>query len=109
MFNWLLEPLTYGFMQRGLAASVMVGVLCAVVGCYVVLRGMAFLGDALAHAILPGVALAYLLKGNLMLGALIAAVVVGLGIGYAFPAGQNPGRHGHRHPASRRRSPWAWR
>jgi ABC-type Mn2+/Zn2+ transport system permease subunit len=47
----------------------------------VVLRGMAFLGDALAHAILPGVALAYLLKGNLMLGALIAAVVVGLGIG----------------------------
>jgi len=56
-------------------------VLCAVVGCYVVLRGMAFLGDALAHAILPGVALAYLLKGNLMLGALIAAVVVGLGIG----------------------------
>ena len=81
MFDWLLEPLTYGFMQRGLAASVMVGVLCAVVGCYVVLRGMAFLGDALAHAILPGVALAYLLKGNLMLGALIAAVVVGLGIG----------------------------
>jgi manganese/iron transport system permease protein len=81
MLNWLLEPLTYGFMQRGLAASVMVGVLCAVVGCYVVLRGMAFLGDALAHAILPGVALAYLLKGNLMLGALIAAVVVGLGIG----------------------------
>jgi manganese/iron transport system permease protein len=81
MLNWLLEPLTYGFMQRGLAASMMVGVLCAVVGCYVVLRGMAFLGDALAHAILPGVALAYLLKGNLMLGALIAAVVVGLGIG----------------------------
>jgi manganese/iron transport system permease protein len=81
MLNWLLEPLTYGFMQRGLTASVMVGVLCAVVGCYVVLRGMAFLGDALAHAILPGVALAYLLKGNLMVGALIAAVVVGLGIG----------------------------
>jgi manganese/iron transport system permease protein len=81
MLDWLLEPLAYGFMQRGLAASLMVGVLCAVVGCYVVLRGMAFLGDALAHAILPGVALAYLLKGNLMVGALIAAVVVGLGIG----------------------------
>jgi ABC-type Mn2+/Zn2+ transport system permease subunit len=47
----------------------------------VVLRGMAFLGDALAHAILPGVALAYLLKGNLLVGALIAAIVVGLGIG----------------------------
>jgi manganese/iron transport system permease protein len=78
---WLLDPLTYGFMQRGLAASVMVGILCAVVGCYVVLRGMAFLGDALAHAILPGVALAYLLKGNLLVGALVAAVVVALAIG----------------------------
>jgi manganese/iron transport system permease protein len=58
-----------------------VGVLCAVVGCYVVLRGMAFLGDALAHAILPGVAIAYLFNGNLLLGALIAAVVVALLIG----------------------------
>jgi len=56
-------------------------VLCAVVGCYVVLRGMAFLGDALAHAILPGVAIAYLLEGSLLLGALIAAVVVALLIG----------------------------
>jgi ABC-type Mn2+/Zn2+ transport system permease subunit len=59
----------------------MVGVLCAVVGCYVVLRSMAFLGDAMAHAILPGVALAYLLKGNLLVGALVAAVIVALGIG----------------------------
>jgi ABC-type Mn2+/Zn2+ transport system permease subunit len=58
---WLLEPLGYAFMQRGLLAAVMVGVLCAVVGSYVVLRGMAFMGDALAHAILPGVAAAYLL------------------------------------------------
>lgn len=80
--NWLLDPLTYGFMQRGMAASVMVGVLCAVVGCYVVLRSMTFLGDALAHAILPGVAIAYLLKGNLMVGALIAAIIVALGIGF---------------------------
>ncbi len=81
MINWLLEPLSYGFMQRGLVASVIVGVVCAVIGSYVVLRGMAFLGDALAHAILPGVALAYLLGGNLTLGALVAAVVVALLIG----------------------------
>jgi len=79
--NWVLEPLAYGFMQRGLAASVIVGVLCAIIGCYVVLRSMAFLGDALAHAILPGVAIAYLLKGNLTVGALVAAVVVALSIG----------------------------
>ena len=82
MIEWLVKPLTYGFMQRGLAASLMVGVLCAVIGCYVVLRSMAFLGDAMAHAILPGVALAYLLKGNLLVGALIAAVLVALGIGF---------------------------
>jgi len=82
MTEWLLAPLAYTFMQRGLLASVMVGVLCAVVGCYVVLRSMAFLGDAMAHAILPGVSVAYLLKGNLMLGALAAAVAVALGISW---------------------------
>lgn len=82
MIDLLTEPLTYGFMQRGLAASAMVGVLCAVVGCYVVLRGMAFLGDAMAHAILPGVAVAYLLKGDILIGGLVAAVIVALGIGW---------------------------
>jgi manganese/iron transport system permease protein len=81
MIEWLLMPLTYNFMQRGMVASVIVGVLCAVVGCYVVLRSMAFLGDAMAHAILPGVAIAYLLKGELLVGALVAAIVVALAIG----------------------------
>jgi len=81
MSSWLLTPFTFAFMQRGLLAAVMVGILCAVIGCYVVLRSMAFLGDALAHAILPGVAIAYLLNGNLMLGALVAAVLVAIGIG----------------------------
>ncbi len=79
--NWLSEPLVYQFMQRGLLASVIVGVLCAVMGTYVVLRGMAFLGDAMAHAILPGVAIAYLLQGNLLVGAGVAAVIVALSIG----------------------------
>jgi ABC-type Mn2+/Zn2+ transport system permease subunit len=78
---FLLEPLQYAFMTRAFAASAIVGVLCAVIGTYVVLRGMAFLGDALAHAILPGVAIAYLLQGNLLIGALAAAVVVALAIG----------------------------
>jgi ABC-type Mn2+/Zn2+ transport system permease subunit len=79
--NWLLEPLAYQFMQRGLLASVIVGVLCAVMGTYVVLRGMAFLGDAIAHAILPGVAIAYLMQGNLLIGAGVAAIIVALSIG----------------------------
>jgi len=81
MINWLIEPLSYSFMQRGLLAAILVGIVCAVLGCYVVLRSMAFLGDALAHAVLPGVAVAYLLGGNLMIGALIAAIAVALSIG----------------------------
>lgn len=68
-------------MQRGVLASIIVGVLCAVVGCYVVLRSMAFLGDAMAHAILPGIAIAYLLKADLLIGALAAAIVVALALG----------------------------
>lgn len=80
MIEWLTSPLAYAFMQRGLLAALMVGVLCAVIGCYVVLRSMAFLGDAMAHAVLPGIAIAYLLSANLTAGALIAAIVVALGI-----------------------------
>jgi manganese/iron transport system permease protein len=79
--NWLIQPLQYAFMVRGLLASVMVGILCAVMGTYVVLRGMAFLGDAMAHAILPGVAIAFLLHGNLLVGAAMAAVIIALSIG----------------------------
>lgn len=82
MVDFLLTPLAYTFMQRGMLAALMVGVLCAVLGCYVVLRSMAFLGDAMAHAVLPGVAIAYLLGGNLLFGALAAAVVVALGISF---------------------------
>lgn len=81
ILNGLLAPLTYAFIQRGLLAALMVGVLCSVIGCYIVLRSMAFLGDAMAHAVLPGVAVAYLLGRNLTLGALAAALVVALGVG----------------------------
>ncbi|MGD0708756.1 MAG: metal ABC transporter permease [Anaerolineaceae bacterium] len=81
MIAWLIQPLTYGFMLRGMVAAVIVGIVCAIIGCYVVLRGMAFIGDALSHAILPGVAISYLLGGNLLIGALVAAVIVALGIG----------------------------
>ncbi len=85
LFNILLQPFHYDFMLRGLAASVIVGVVCAVVGVYVVLRGMAFFGDALAHAVLPGLALGYLLsgsnRGTLFWWALGAAVLVALAVG----------------------------
>jgi manganese/iron transport system permease protein len=85
MLNWLLEPLAYPFMLRGLAAGVLVGIVCAVVGTYVVLRGMAFFGDALAHTVLPGVALGYIVSGGsrepLFWWALGTAVLAALGIG----------------------------
>ena len=85
--SWLTEPLSFAFMQRALVAALIVGILCAVVGCYVVLRSMAFLGDALAHAILPGVAVAFLVGGDLLVGALVAAVVVAAGISYVSRTG----------------------
>jgi ABC-type Mn2+/Zn2+ transport system permease subunit len=85
--GWLTEPFALAFMQKALLASVIVGVVCAVLGCYVVLRSMAFLGDALAHAILPGVAIAYLLGVNLLAGALVAGLVVAVGISYVSRAG----------------------
>ena len=85
MINFLLEPLHYAFMLRGLAAATMVGIVSAVVGTYVVLRGMAFFGDALAHSILPGVAVGYLVGNGerkpLFWWALVAAILSALGIG----------------------------
>jgi len=81
----LFAPLAFPFMVRGLVASALVGALCAVVGTYVVLRGMAFFGDALAHAILPGVAVGYLVSGGsrraLFWWALATAVLAAMGIG----------------------------
>ncbi len=78
-------PLGYPFMVRGLMAVTMVGIVCAAVGTYVVLRGMAFLGDALAHAILPGVAVGYLVSGGargpVFWWALATAVLTAIGIG----------------------------
>jgi len=85
--TWLTEPFALGFMQKALVASFIVGVVCAVIGCYIVLRSMAFLGDALAHAILPGVAIAYLVGANLLAGALIAGLVVAVGISFVTRAG----------------------
>ena len=88
MIDWLSEPFTLAFMQRALLASLLVGVVCSVLGCYVVLRSMAFLGDAMAHAILPGVAVAYLVDANLLVGALVAALIVAAGIGIISRGGQ---------------------
>ena len=77
----LLDPLGYAFMLRALAGALIVAVVCASVGVFVVLRGLAFLGDAIAHAAFPGVVIAYLLRLDLIIGGSIAAVAGALGMG----------------------------
>ena len=57
--NWLTEPLQYGFMQRSLMVAVMVGVICAVVGSYLMVQRLALLGDAISHSLLPGLAMSF--------------------------------------------------
>lgn len=81
MIDWLTEPWSLTFMQHAFLAIILVGLICGVVGVFVILRGLAFLGDALAHAIFPGVVIAFILGGSFLLWALVAAVVVSLGIG----------------------------
>ena len=83
--DFLLAPFQYAFMVRGLIAVIFTGVVCATVGTYVVLRGMAFFGDALAHAILPGVAIGYWIEGGakdaVFWWGAGSAVLVSLGMG----------------------------
>lgn len=75
-------------MRHAFLAMLIVGVVCGVIGTFVVLRGMAFMGDALAHAIFPGVVIAFVLGGNFLVGALVAAMIVSLGIGLVQQSGR---------------------
>jgi len=84
----ILDPLAFPFFVRALAASALVGLVCAVVGSYMVLRGLAFMGDALSHSAFPGVVAAYLLKAPFYLGAALAAVATALAIGWVTRRGQ---------------------
>jgi manganese/iron transport system permease protein len=81
--NWLLDPFALPFMQTATAAAVLVGLGCSLLGVYVVHRRMAFIGDALAHTTLPGVAVAYLGGVSLSLGATAAGVLTAVLIGWA--------------------------
>lgn len=75
------DLMTYGFLQKAFITSVMVGVICGVVGCFIVLRGMALMGDAISHAVLPGVAISYMLGINFFWGAAFTGILTALGIG----------------------------
>lgn len=88
LLAWLLEPLRFSFMRTGLMAAILVGIICAALGAYVVLRRMAFIGDALAHTVLPGLVVAYLNRWNLFGGAIAAGIVTAFGIGWVSRRGQ---------------------
>jgi zinc/manganese transport system permease protein len=79
--SWIFEPLSADFVQRALIGGMLVSILCGVVGTWVVVRGMAFLGEALAHGMLPGVAVATLLGLPVLIGGALSAAVMSLGIG----------------------------
>ncbi|MGO3471645.1 MAG: zinc ABC transporter permease AztB [Brevibacterium aurantiacum] len=78
--EFLLAPFEVSFVQRALTAGVLAAVLCGCIGAWVVLRGLAFFGDAMSHGMLPGVAIAALLGGHLMIGAAVSALVMAAGI-----------------------------
>ena len=84
----LADPLAYGFMQRGLVAALLVGVVCAVMGTFVVLKGLAFIGDAVSHAAFPGLVIAYIVGAPLYIGGAIAAVATALAIGLVSRRGR---------------------
>ena len=80
MLEWLGEPLSHAFILRGLAGGLLSALTCALLSSFVVWRGWAFIGDAVAHAILPGIVIAYALGFSLIIGALAAAALAVLGI-----------------------------
>lgn len=75
MLETIFEPLQYAFMQRSLIVAITVGVICAVVGSYLMVQRLALLGDAISHSVLPGLAIAYLIGANIFVGAFIAGII----------------------------------
>ncbi len=79
---FLLDPLAHDFMQRGLVVALLVGAVCALLSCYLVLKGWSLMGDAVSHAVLPGIVIAHVLALPLALGAFAAGLLCALGVGY---------------------------
>lgn len=74
--------ITYQYLQNAMTAGVLVGITCGLIGCFIILRGLALMGDAISHAVLPGVAIAYMLGFSFFIGAAVTGVLTALGIGY---------------------------
>lgn len=82
MLEALIEPLQYSFMQRSLIIAILVGLICAVVGSYLMVQRLALLGDAISHSVLPGLAIAFMLGANIFIGAFIAGVISTMAIAF---------------------------
>jgi manganese/iron transport system permease protein len=78
MLQWLLEPLSFEFMRNALMVGILVGILCPVVGTYLLVQRMAMLGDVMAHSVLPGLAIAFFLRVNILAGAFVSGIVSAL-------------------------------
>jgi manganese/iron transport system permease protein len=75
MWEQLVEPLGVGFMQNALAIGVLIGILCPIVGTYLIVQRMSLLGDVMAHSVLPGLAIAYYLRVNILIGAFVSGLI----------------------------------
>jgi manganese/iron transport system permease protein len=82
LIDWIVVPLSYPFMQRALGVSLLVAAVCAVLSCYLVLKGWSLMGDAISHAVLPGIVIAYVLGVPLAIGAFAAGLSCALFTGY---------------------------
>jgi manganese/iron transport system permease protein len=79
--SYFTDPLSYPFMQHAMMEIAIVGLVCGLIGCFVVLRGLAFIGDALAHAVFPGVVLSYIAGQSILIGAFIFGSLTAFGVG----------------------------
>jgi len=82
LIDFFVMPLSYPFMQRALVVSLLVAAVCAVLSCYLVLKGWSLMGDAISHAVLPGIVIAYVLSIPLAIGAFVAGLACALLTGY---------------------------
>ena len=82
LVEFITVPLSYGFMQRALAIAILVGATCAVLSCYLVLKGWSLMGDAVSHAVLPGIVIAFVLGLPLAIGAFVAGLSCAVATGY---------------------------
>lgn len=82
MLQWFSEPFAYPFMQRAIIAAIVTGVVCAVLSCYLVLKGWSLMGDAISHAVLPGIVLAFVFSIPLAIGAFLSGIFCAVATGY---------------------------